>query len=170
MRVGTRLLLCALLIVVVASGCTKNKKAKFPDIPPQEVAVRFFRLLADGGRLTLQEAQKMVSTKYGVISEDNFRKWTENFGSTKNTIKVVKSVLPQAPNKKGEWIATVNLEVKTPSMFSDSYTSTSQINFILDEKENEWKVDFMGDTLDEAQFKAAPLDADGTELASGKQP
>jgi len=164
MKSVSHLLLGIVMAATLMTGCTKSKQAKFPETSPAEVTTRFFRLLADGGRLTAKEAQKMVSTKYGVMNEDNFRKQTENFGSAKSKIKVVNTTLPQSASKKGDWIAVVNLEVETPSMFSDTFKSTSQINLILDEKANEWKVDFAGDTIDDAGFKSAPQEAKAPEV------
>ena len=139
-------------------GCSKEKSASFPEVPPDKVVERFYELLGDGGRLSNREAQRMVSTKYGDLNLDNFRKWTERFDS-KTKLVVVKTVLPTAPGKNGDWIATVQLEVKTPSSFGDYFTTRSKVNLILDEKENQWKIDFMANTTDESHFLAEPADA-----------
>ncbi len=115
----------------------------------------FFKLLQDQGRLSNQEALKMVSTKYVELSPGNFRKWTENFSSSESKIKIVSTTLPKERTKSGDWVATVNLEIKTPSLFGDYFTSTSKLNLILDEKEKEWKIDFVADTVDESQYMSA---------------
>jgi len=115
----------------------------------------FFKLLQDPGRLSNQEALKMVSTKYIDMSPDSFRKWTENFSSSESKIKIVGTILPKERTKSGDWVATVNLEIQTPSLFGDYFTSTSKLNLILDEKEKEWKIDFIADTIDESQFMTA---------------
>lgn len=166
MRFGRFFFICTLLIASIVAGCNRNKQVKFPDTTPQETVTQFFRLLADGGRLSSQEALKMVSTKYGEINQENFRKWTENFGASRSKIKIVNTTLPQTPDKKGNWIAVVKLEVNAPSMFGDSFTSTSQINLILDEKEKEWKIDFLGDTIDESSFRGFAEQPNGTNTAT----
>lgn len=165
MKFAVRLFLCLFVVIAVSSACTKAQ-AKFPEAKPEEVATKFFKLLADGGRLSNQEAYKMVSSKYGEISPDAFRKWTENYGSVQSKIKVTQSVLPKQPNKNGDWIAVVKLEVKTPSKFNDNFTTSSQMNLILDKASNEWQIDYNADTIDESAFMKAPQDANGTELAT----
>lgn len=170
MKSGLKIAFPFLLALAFVAGCAKKAdQSKMPATSPQDVVTRFYQLLSDGGRLSLQEAKKMISEKYGAINDDSFRKWTSDFGSAKSSIKVVSATLPQTPNKKGDWVAVVKMEVKTPSMFDDNFTTTSQVNLILDEKANEWKVDFMGDTIDESGFMAAPQQAapaDGTEMAT----
>lgn len=94
----------------------------------------------------------MVSTKYGAISIDSFRKWTENIGSSQSKIKVAQTILPKEPNKNGDWIAVVKLEVTSPSLFDANFTTSSQINLILDEKAGEWQIDFNAETIDESAF------------------
>ncbi len=160
-----RAFICLFLAFGVFSACTKAQ-AKFPDAKPEEVASRFFKLLADGGRLANQEAYKMVSTKYGVMNIDSFRKWTENYGTSQAKIKVLQSLLPKEPNKNGDWVAVVKLEVSAPSKFEDSFKTTSQLNLILDKTSNEWQIDFNAETIDETAFIKAPQDANGTELAT----
>lgn len=108
--------------------------------------------------MTNLEALKLVSTKYSEVSPDNFRKWTESY--TKGmTFKTKETIMPKEPNSKGDMVATVKLEVQSPSVFGGTFSSTSQINLILDEKKNEWKIDFMADTIDEEQFRKAPAEA-----------
>jgi hypothetical protein len=155
MKARACFLATALLVIITLTGCTKGKAPNFPEKSPAEVATIFFKLLQDQGRLSNQEALKMVSTKYMEINPDSFRKWTENFGSAESKIKIVGTTLPKERTKSGDWVATVNLEIKTPSFFGDSFTSTSKLNLILDEKEKEWKVDFVADTVDESHFMAA---------------
>ncbi len=165
MKYVLRTFIWPLLATIVFIGCTKPQ-AKFPEAKPEEVASRFFKLLADGGRLSNQEAFKMVSTKYGVMDIDSFRKWTENYGTAQSKIKVLQAVLPAKPNKSGDWIAVVKLEVNTPSIFDANFKTSSQVNLILDQKANEWQIDFNADTIDESTFVKESQTADGTELAS----
>lgn len=165
MKFAIRLYICFILAAAVSPGCTKAT-AKFPDTTPAEVATRYFKLLADGGRLSNQEAYKMVSTKYGEISADSFRKWTENYGSTPSKVRVVSTALPKEPNKNGDWVAAVKLEVSAPSKFDDNFKTTSQINLILDKASNEWQIDFNAETIDESAFMKAPQNADGSALAT----
>ncbi len=165
MKYVLKAFICSLAVMVVFLGCTK-KQTKFPDTRPEEVASRFFKLLADGGRLSNQEAFKMVSTKYGAMNIDSFRKWTENYGTGQAKLKVVQTVLPKEPNKNGDWIAVVKLEVSTPSIFGDNAKTSSQLNLILDEKANEWQIDFNADTIDESGFLKESPTANGTELAT----
>lgn len=164
MKFAIRLFICLFLAAAVSPAC-KNTSVKFPVVTPEEVAAKFFRLLADGGRLSNQEAHKMVSTKYGDVSPDNFRRMTENFQSTTSKIKVVQATLPKDVNKHGDWVAMVKLEVKTPSRFGDDFITSSQINLILDEESHEWQIDYNAETIDESSFMKAPQEANGTELA-----
>lgn len=164
MKFAIRIFMCLFLAAAVSPAC-KNTSVKFPVVTPEEVATKFFRLLADGGRLTNQEAHKMVSTKYGEMSPDNFRKLTENFQSTRSKIKVVQATLPKEPNKHGDWVAVVKLEASTPSRFEGDFVTSSQVNLILDETTHEWQIDYNAETIDESAFMKAPQDANGTDLA-----
>lgn len=104
------------------------------------------------------EALKMVSTKYSEVSPDNFRKWTENY--TNDTVfKVKETAISKEPNSKGDTVASVMIEVQNPSKFGGTFATTSQINLILDEKRNEWKIDFMADTINEEQYRNLPAEA-----------
>ncbi len=167
MKARACFLATALLGIFTLTGCTKGNAPNFPEKSPAEVATVFFKLLQDPGRLSNQEALRMVSTKYIELSPASFRKWTENFGSSESKIKIVGTTLPKARTKSGDWVATVDLEIKTPSMFGDYFTSTSKLNLILDEKEKEWKVDFVADTIDETQFMTA---AQGHDRRDRKEP
>lgn len=167
MKARAFFLTTALLGIFTLTGCTKSNAPNFPEKSPAEVATIFFKLLQDPGRLSNQEALKMVSTKYVELSPASFRKWTENFGTSELKIKIVGTTLPKARTKSGDWVATVNLEIKTPSLFGDYFTSTSKLNLILDEKEKEWKVDFVADTVDESQFMKA---AQGNVFQDNKEP
>jgi hypothetical protein len=155
MKARACFLATALLGIFSLTGCIKGSAPNFPEKSPAEVATMFFKLLQDPGRLSNQEALKMVSTKYIDMSPDSFRKWTENFSSSESKIKIVGTILPKERTKSGDWVATVNLEIQTPSLFGDYFTSTSKLNLILDEKEKEWKIDFIADTIDESQFMTA---------------
>lgn len=108
----------------------------------------------------------MVSTKYGEMTPDSFRKWTENFGSAQTKIKVAQAILPKEPNKNGDWVAVVKLAVSAPSMFDANFTTSSQLNLILDKVSNEWQIDFNAETIDESAFMKEPTNANGTELAT----
>ncbi|MBI5637488.1 MAG: hypothetical protein HZA03_05900 [Nitrospinae bacterium] len=165
MKFVMRAFVCLILAAAVSPGCTK-KSANFPETTPELVATRFFKLLADGGRLANQEAFKMVSTKYGVVSIDSFRKWTENIGSSKSKIKVAQTILPKEPNKNGDWVAVVKLEVSSPSLFDADFTTSSQMNLILDEKAGEWQVDFNAETIDETAFMKDTAGANSAEAAA----
>lgn len=152
-------LLAAAVVVLVALACSKaDKKVEFPETPPDQVALRFFDLLSKGGKLTTMEAQSMVSTAYMEYDPDDFRRWTSSY-SADSRIKVLETILPEKPNERGEWVASVMLEVKTPSSFGDYFTTHSRMNLILDQEANEWKIDFMGDTIDESHFREAPAEA-----------
>lgn len=154
----SKLFLLIAFSVITAIGCSKGTVSKKAATPPDQVVTKFFELLAEGGKLTNLEALKMVSTKYGDVSPDNFRKWTENY--TKETsFKIKETTIAKEPNSKGDLLATVKLEVETPSTFGGTFTSTSQMNLILDEKANEWKIDFVAETINEEQFRNMPAEA-----------
>ncbi len=153
--------LCVALIVPVfllMGGCVKEEKSKFPKTPPDKVVMRFFELLAQGGKLTTKEALRMVSFKYSALDDNLFRRWTQQFNGD-SKIKIVKTTLPKEPNKRGDLIAVVKLEVQTPSSFGGSFSTFSTINLILDDEAHEWKIDFLATTLDEDKFFKAPTDA-----------
>lgn len=153
----------AIAIFVSVSACSKGKgQAKPPAASPEQVVTKFFELLSEGGKLTNLEALKMVSSKYGEMSPDNFRKWTENY-SKDTTFKVKETTIPKDPNSKGDWVASVKLEVQNPSKFGGTFSTTSQMNLILDEKSNEWKIDFMAETINEEQYRNLPAEARAVE-------
>lgn len=153
-----KVLSMAFIITVAVAACSKGASSKTPATPPDQVVAKFFQLLSQEGKLTNMEALKMVSTKYSEMSPDNFRKWTEIYpvGMSFNTKE---TIIPKEPNAKGDMVAAVKLEVLSPSKFGGTFSTTSQINLILDEKANEWKIDFMADTLDEESFRRAPAEA-----------
>ncbi|VAX17218.1 hypothetical protein MNBD_NITROSPINAE01-1125 [hydrothermal vent metagenome] len=159
--------LCVFLLTVACliPACTskKNDEMKFPEKTPKQVVTQFFELLANRGRLNNQEAFTMVSKQYIELDQNNFRKWTENLNPD-SKITVAKTILPTGPNKHGVWVATVKLNVSTPSMFGDSFSTTSKINVILDTQSNEWEIDFLGDTIDDADYQKMPAEA-GLDLA-----
>jgi len=119
--------------------------------------MKFFDLLAQSGKLTNREALTMLSSSRQEINQDSFRRWTESFSSD-TKVKVVKTILPEKPNDRGEMVAVVMLEAESPSTFGGTFTTTSRMHLILDEEANEWKIDYMGDTIDESEFKKAPAD------------
>jgi len=151
-------LLFSFAFCLFASGCTKAPEKKTPKIPPGQVVTKFFALLAENGKLTNREALTMISNSHQEINQDSFRRWTESFSSD-TKIKVVKTILPEKPNDRGEMVAVVLLEAETPSSFGGTFTTTSRMHLILDEKANEWKIDYLGDTIDESDFKKAPAEA-----------
>lgn len=158
MRISIRFIVSVVLAIGLFYGCTKNETARFPDTPPAEVVEHFYGLIGEGGKLSIREALTMVSTKYRVMDQNDFRRWTERFSSD-TKYKVLKTDLPAARNKGGDMIAAVKLEVKTPSSFGDYFVTTSQVNLILDTEDNRWKIDFMADSIDESAFLTAPAEA-----------
>lgn len=158
MKISIRIIGSLVLAFGLLPGCTKTETGKLPDTPPAKVVERFYGLIAEGGKLSNREALMMVSTKYRVMDQNNFRRWTESFNK-ETKYKVLETNLPSAPDKNGHWIASVKLEVRTPSSFGDYFSTTSQVNLILDKEKNMWKVDFMADSIDESDFLNAPADA-----------
>jgi len=128
-------------------------------MPPEKVVLKFYSLLGQGGKLTLKEAHGMVSQKYGHVDPDSFRKWVQDF--EKGTkIKIVDVDVPKERNKGGVYVASVRMEVATPSLFGDAFISTSRMNLVLDEELNEWKIDFLAETNKyENDYKNEPLEA-----------
>ncbi|MFQ5430977.1 MAG: hypothetical protein ACE5EN_00555 [Nitrospinota bacterium] len=158
MKISIQIVASVLLIFSLFQGCTKKGTVKLPDKPPAEVVARFYGLLAEGGKLSIREALTMASTRFRVMDQNDFRRWTESF-SKETKYKVLETHLPTAPTKDGDWIASVTLEVKTPSTFEDYFITTSKVHLILDKENNEWKIDFMGDSVDESDFLNAPAEA-----------
>jgi len=147
--------------IVLAAGCSRTEKpaGKLPATPPDQVVIKFFSLLGQGGKLTLKEAHQMVTDKFGPVDEDSFRKWVQDFDKD-TKIKIVETKLPSEKSKGGFYIASVKMEVAIPSMFGDPFISPSQMNLILDEKTNEWKIDFLANSIDkELEYKKAPAEA-----------
>jgi len=151
-------LLFSFVFCLITSGCTKTLEKKTPKTPPGQVVLKFFDLLAAGGKLSNREALTMLSNARQEINQDSFRRWTESF-SPDTKIKIVKTILPKKPNDRGEIVAVVLLESEIPSSFGGTFTTTSRMHLILDEEANEWRIDYMGDTIDESDFKKAPADA-----------
>ncbi len=159
MKLSSKLLITAVSLSLAFAACSKKKeKTGLPSTPPGQVVLRFFDLLAEGGKLTTKEAMKMISDKYTHLDLNIFRKWTQNY-SGESKIKVLETIIPKEKNKSGDIVAMVKLEVLTPSMFGGDFKSTSRMNLILDEEANEWKIDFLADTIDEASFLKAPKEA-----------
>jgi hypothetical protein len=162
MKIASLFFALGLAMALVLGGCHKTEKTaggKFPATPPDQVVLKFYSLLAQGGKLTLKEAHQMVTDKFGPVDEDAFRKWVQDF--TKDTkIRILETKLPAEKTRAGYYIASVKMEVATPSVFGDPFISASQMNLILDEKVNEWKIDFLAQTIDkELEFKKAPAEA-----------
>lgn len=150
----------SLALVLAVAACTKKEeKSKFPETPPDQVVLKFFSLLAQGGKLTLREAHQLLTDKFGPVDPDSFRKWVQEF--EKDTqIRILETKLPEKKSKNGYFIAKVMMEIQTPSLFGQPFVNHSQMNLILDEKTNEWKIDFLAETIEyEEDFKAAPAEA-----------
>ena len=155
------------LFLSLVTGCEKSESGfKFPDETPDMVVTQFFDLLGTGGKLTSKEALQMVSSRYSSLNQNSFRKWTQDF-SEDSKVKAIKTIMPESRNKNGDYVASVLLETTTPSMFDDSFTSTSRMNLILDEEANEWKIDFVAETINEEGFLKAPADANARNLPGG---
>lgn len=149
-------------------ACQKEEaKPKAPEKTPEQVVIRFFELLATGGKLTLKEAHQMISNRHGEVDANTFRKWTQDY-SAKTKIKIRETVMPDRPNKSGDYVATVKMDVLTPSSFGGDFTTSSQMNLILDEDENVWKIDFLAETVDEEDFRKAPKEAVADVLQENK--
>ena len=157
------------LVLSLLTGCEKSESEfEFPDTPPDQVVLRFFDLLGKGGKLTSKEALQMVSARHSTLNPNSFRKWTQDF-SEDSKVKITKTIMPKSRNKNGDFVASVLLETTIPSMFEDSFTSTSRMNLILDEDSNEWKIDFTADTINEESFLKAPADANARNLPKGAE-
>ena len=141
--------LVGLIIIVLLIACSSSQQ-KLPEETPEKVVERFFKLLGDGGPSSLTEARKMVSDKYYHPTEDNFKKWVDQYQSSTEIRNLQSKIIK---DKRDEKIAQVTLEYSVPSDFGGSYTAKSTVNLILDSKTNSWKVDFTGETLPEEAYK-----------------
>lgn len=145
--------------IAVLGACQKEEaRPKTPENTPEQVVIRFYELLATGGKLTLKEAHQMISARHGEVDANTFRKWTQDY-SSETKIKIKETIMPDGPNQAGDYIATVKMDVLTPSTFGGDFATSSQMNLILDEEENVWKIDFLAETVDDANFRKAPKEA-----------
>ena len=110
----------------------------------------------------------MVSTKYRGLDPNDFRKWTDTYNRD-SKISIMETVVPVAPDSKGDMVAKVIMEVQTPSTFGDYFSTTSNVNLILDKDSNEWKIDFMADTIDESEYLNAPAEANSPDGENQEQ-
>lgn len=143
-------ILLAVLISVVI-GCNRSQ-ADLPKETPEEVVERFYFLLSQKGKAPTSEAYKLISTIYGSIEEDKFLRWTKNY-DPETKIKILESSILNKRDANGNIIAQVTVEYAIPSFFGSPFTSKSQTNLILDEKEKRWKIDFTAETKNEEGFK-----------------
>ena len=141
--------LVGLIIIVLLIGCSSSQQ-KLPEETPEKVVERFFKLLGEGGASSLAEARKMVSDKYYHPTEDNFKKWVDQYQSSTEIRNLQSKIIK---DKRDEKIAQVTLEYSVPSDFGGTYTAKSSVNLILDNKSNSWKIDFTGETLPEDAYK-----------------
>lgn len=142
------------LFIIVSSmsslvaGCSSRQK--LPEEAPEKVVEKFFKLLAEGGRSSLSEARKMVSDKYYLPTEEQFKKWVEYYPHDAEIENLQNSIIK---DKRDEVIAQVTFEYTVPSDFGGTYTAKSVMNLILDDKSNSWKIDFTAETLPEDSYK-----------------
>src|SRR3989304_4054955 len=140
-------------LISLLIGCS-GSRAELPKENPEEVVKRFYFLLSQKGKAPAAEARKLISTKFGTIEEDTFMRWTEQYDPD-TKIKIMDSSISNKKDAKGNIIARVTVEYSVPSAFGTPFTSKSQTNLILDEKEKRWKIDFMAETKDEESFRKA---------------
>jgi len=155
-------------MVAVYIGCSGKKASSMPATPPDQVVLHFYDLLKDGGKIANREAFNMVSTKYRGLDPNDFRKWTDTYNRD-SKISIMETVVPVAPDSKGDMVAKVIMEVQTPSTFGDYFSTTSNVNLILDKDSNEWKIDFMADTIDESEYLNAPAEANSPDGENQEQ-
>ncbi|VAX16519.1 hypothetical protein MNBD_NITROSPINAE03-494 [hydrothermal vent metagenome] len=168
MKLSSKLPIVGVLIFLVTAGCTsKKEEAVLPATTPDKVVLRFFDLIAEGGKLTTMEAMKMISPKTSRIDLNTFRKWTQEF-SKESKVKIVETIIRKQRDKDGNMMANVRMEVLTPSIFGGDFTSTSNMNLILNEEANKWEIDFLAQTVNEDDFLKAPKDARAVPLEPEK--
>ncbi|OGV97793.1 MAG: hypothetical protein A2W53_08745 [Nitrospinae bacterium RIFCSPHIGHO2_02_39_11] len=138
-------------LISLLIGCS-GSRAELPKENPEEVVKRFYFLLSQKGKAPAAEARKLISTKYGNIEDDTFMRWTEQF-DPETKIKIIDSSISNKRDAKGNILAKVTVEYSVPSIFGSPFTSKSQTNLILDEKEKRWKIDFTAETKDEDGFR-----------------
>ncbi|MDH5643711.1 MAG: hypothetical protein OEY63_05865, partial [Gemmatimonadota bacterium] len=95
MKIFKYYIFVCLVSALALGSCTSQEKEKeAPAASPEQVVLKFYSLLAQGGKLTLKEAHGMVSGKFGPVDPDSFRKWVQNF--EKGTkIKIVDTKVPK---------------------------------------------------------------------------
>ena len=137
-------------LVSVVIGC--SSRVELPKESPEEVVKRFYFLLSQTGKAPAAEARKLISTKYGNIEDDTFLRWIEQY-DPETKIKIIDSSISNKKDADGNIIAKVTVEYSVLSSFGSPFTSKSQTNLILDEKEKRWKIDFTAETKNEDSFK-----------------
>lgn len=138
-------------LISLLIGCS-GSQVDLPKESPEEVVKRFYFLLSQKGKAPAAEAHKLISTKYGNIEDDTFMRWTEQF-DPETKIKIIDSSISNKRDAKGNILAKVTVEYSVPSVFGSPFTSKSQTNLILDEREKRWKIDFTAETKDEEGFR-----------------
>ncbi len=168
MKLSSKLPIAGVLIFLATAGCTsKKEEAVLPPTTPDQVVVRFFDLISEGGKLTTMEAMKMISAKTSRIDLNTFRKWTQEFNK-ESKVKIVETVIRKQRSKEGDLMAHVRMEVLSPSIFGGDFKSTSSMNLILNEEANKWEIDFLAQTVNEDDFLKAPKDARAVPLEPEK--
>jgi len=168
MILSSKLPITAFLIFLVTASCTsKKEETVLPSTAPGKVVLRFFDLISEGGKLTTMEAMKLISPKTSRVDQNTFRKWTQEF-SKESKIKIIETIIRKQRDKDGFLMASVKMEVLSPSIFGGDFKSTSNMNLILNEEENKWEIDFLAQTVNEDNFLKAPKDARAVPLEPEK--
>lgn len=136
--VGASLFLLTLVIAGVYAyqyrGSFKIKTSE----SPEEVVLKFYSYVGEGGSSSLSEAYKLISTKHFTLTEDKFKGIVLNY-PTNMKVKVVSGKVIKDR-------AVVTIEYKIASAFGGDFTTTTEINLDLDEKAKSWRIDFTGET------------------------
>lgn len=125
------------------SSCGGPVEKPLPKEKPEAVAKRFYEYISEagirGGTLTLKEAYKMVSVR-DRMSERRF------IGVVKKYPPGFKVDIIDTKIRKEERQAVVSIEYKMASMFGAGYTMSDELNLVVDEGSDVWKVDFTGES------------------------
>lgn len=106
--------------------------------PPEDVVKKFYSYIHEGGSSSLSAAYKLISTKHYTLTEDKFKGIVLNYPGSMEVKVIGHRVIKDS--------AVVSIEYKIPSAFGGDFTAVTEVNLDLDDKTNNWKIDFTAET------------------------
>ena len=139
-------MLAAVLVVAGAlalAGCGESGVNTSSAESPESVIKRFYAYIKEGGPTAIGEAYKLVDERCK-LSKEKFASIVKNYPPDLK-VQIVGSNIEKDH-------ADVNIEYQMASMFGGTYTVKTAIPLRFDKKNNSWKVDFTGETVDDEKY------------------